>query len=298
MHPLAYQLTQLAMQHRTGSFQTHHARVTMLQKIARDLETLGYRQLRAHQLKGRHVEALVARWQADEMAAGTLKNYMATLRWVYRALGKQGSLAKANAAYGIPERVYIPTTSKAQTVDEAQITAVPCPYLQMSLRLQQAFGLRREESLKIRPWQADQGTWLVLQASWCKGGRARTIPIRTAAQREVLEAAKTLVRWKHASLIPPERTYIAQLNRYKAQTRQAGLRKLHGLRHAYASERYEEITGMPTPLNRGDAPARRELQDTERDQTGRLIVSAELGHQRPAITTTYIGSTRTAPTSG
>ena len=62
----------------------------------------------------------------------------------------------------------------------------------MSLEVQAAFGLRREEALKLRPRLADQGDVLALQASWTKGGKARTVPIRTDAQREVLARAKAL----------------------------------------------------------------------------------------------------------
>jgi hypothetical protein len=38
----------------------------------------------------------------------------------------------------------------------------------MSLRLQEAFGLRREESIKFRPSAADH---IAIQSSWAKGGR-------------------------------------------------------------------------------------------------------------------------------
>ena len=40
-----------------------------------------------------------------------------------------------------------------------------------------AFGLRREESLKIQPGWADRGDTLVLKDSWTKGGRSREIPM-------------------------------------------------------------------------------------------------------------------------
>ena len=46
-------------------------------------------------------------------------------------------------------------------------------------RWQAAFGLRRAESIKIQPAWADRGNALVLRASWCKGGRERSIPMRT-----------------------------------------------------------------------------------------------------------------------
>ena len=38
----------------------------------------------------------------------------------------------------------------------------------MSLELQQAFGLRREEAIKFIPSFADRGDHLVLKASWTK----------------------------------------------------------------------------------------------------------------------------------
>ena len=62
----------------------------------------------------------------------------------------------------------------------------------MSLRLQAAFGLRRGESIKIRPEWADRGDKLALKDTWTKGGRAREIPIRNDEQRQVLDDAKAL----------------------------------------------------------------------------------------------------------
>jgi hypothetical protein len=53
----------------------------------------------------------------------------------------------------------------------------------MSLELQRAFGLRREEAIKFSPNYADQGDQLLLKASWTKGGKARTVPVRTQDQR-------------------------------------------------------------------------------------------------------------------
>ena len=60
-------------------------------------------------------------------------------------------------------------------------------HIRMSLELQQAFGLRREESIKFIPSYADQGDHLTLKRTWTKGGKARVIPIRTEEQREATE---------------------------------------------------------------------------------------------------------------
>ena len=73
----------------------------------------------------------------------------------------------------------------------------------MSLELQQAFGLRREEAIKFQPSYADHGDRLVLKDSWTKGGKAREIPMLTEAQRELLDRAHRLARL--GSLIPSAR---------------------------------------------------------------------------------------------
>lgn len=49
----------------------------------------------------------------------------------------------------------------------------------MSLRLQRAFGLWREGSIKFLPAYADRGDYIALKACWCKGGRERTVLIST-----------------------------------------------------------------------------------------------------------------------
>ena len=59
--------------------------------------------------------------------------------------------------------------------------------LNLSLGLQEAFGLRREESIKLRPTWADRGEVLHLKVSWTKGGKERDIPIRTKAQYALLQ---------------------------------------------------------------------------------------------------------------
>ena len=125
----------------------------------------------------------------------------------------------------------------------------------MSLRLQEAFGLRREESIKIRPGWADEGNAIRLKASWTKGGRDRELPIRTEAQRVVLDEAKKLAAGR--SLIPQGSTYKEQLNAYKAECQRVGLNGNHGLRHRYAQTRYFEKTGWQCPARGG--PTKKQL---------------------------------------
>ena len=115
------------------------------------------------------------------------------------------------------------------------------------------------------------------------------MPIRTAEQREVLERAKALVRLKEASLIPQDKSYIQQVRCYESWCRRVGLSKMHGLRHAYAQARYQQLTGWGAPAAGG--PPRAALTPPQRvmDDEARLVISEELGHHRLEITAVYLG---------
>ena len=284
---LNYQLKQLCRHNRDGGYATQRNRERLLSMIADQLHALGYRNMRAQSLKPKHVEALVAQWQGESLSVGTIKNRMSVLRWWSQKVNRQNVIARQNDHYGIPERVFVTSESKARTIDGAGLARVVDPYVRMSLELQKAFGLRREEAIKFQPSYADRGHHLELKDSWTKGGKARVVPVRTAWQRDVLDRAHRLAGL--GSLIPSERNYRQQLRIYERHTANAGLSKLHGLRHAYAQARYEELTGWKSPAAGG--PASRTLSDAERaiDREARLTISRELGHERAEIVAIYCG---------
>jgi site-specific recombinase XerD len=255
--------------------------------MADQLHALGYRDMNARSLKPKHVEALLRRWQGEALSIGTIKNRMAALRWWAQKVDRRNVIARSNDHYGIPERRFVASESKAQQVGESDLGRVRDPHVRMSLELQQAFGLRREEAIKFRPSYADRGDRLVLKDTWTKGGKAREIPVRNTAQRAVLDRAHRLAG--KGSLIPRDRNYRQQLRVYERHTANAGLSKLHGLRHAYAQDRYEELTGWKSPAAGG--PSDSALSATERslDRQARLAISKELGHEREAVTAVYLG---------
>jgi hypothetical protein len=111
--------------------------------------------------------------------------------------------------------------------------------------------------------------------------------VRNAVQREVLDRAHRLAG--RGSLIPSHRNYRQQLRIYERHTTNAGLSKLHGLRHAYAQQRYEELTGWKSPAA-GGPPARSLVADRRvLDRAARRTISLELGHEREQITAVYCG---------
>ncbi|GAB1833535.1 integrase domain-containing protein [Achromobacter xylosoxidans] len=287
MDDLTYTLRQLCQRNRDGSHATQADRQRSLTLAACQLREAGFRQMRATSLKGKHVEALLQRWQAEGLSAGTIKNRMAHLRWWAEKVGKAGILPTDNTRLGIPDRRYVTNESKAKELDD-RLDKIIDPYVRMSLRLQAAFGLRREESIKFQPRYADRGDHIAIKGSWAKGGRERTVPITMPEQRAVLVEARRLAGL--GSLIPANKTYIQQRHVYDGQCKAAGMSNMHGLRHRYAQMRYEVLTGRRPPAAGGLITVSLDLSQRLLDQQARQQISRELGHERVTVTAIYLGT--------
>lgn len=114
----------------------------------------------------------------------------------------------------------------------------------------------------------------MLKDSWTKGGKAREIPVRTPVQRALLDRAHRLAGL--GSLISGERNYRQQLRVHARHTANAGLSKLHGLRHAFAQLRYQELTGWKPPAAGGPSSKRLSADERAVDRAARLTISREL----------------------
>lgn len=287
MKDLNHQLGKLCRNNRDGGFSTQATRSRLLDLIANQLQELGFRRMQPTSLKPKHVTALVAHWQDQGIGVGTLKNRLSALRWWAKKVNKPSLIARDNSVYGIGHRMYVTNESKAQALDETKVSQISDPYVRLSIRLQAAFGLRREESIKFSPSYAIQDDHIKLKSSWTKGGRARTIPIRNELQRQLLDEVRTLARG--GALIPPDFNYVQQLHRYERQIRNVGMSKLHGLRHDYAQRRYEKLTGWKSPAAGGPATKSRTTDQRALDLKARVTISRELGHNREAISAVYLG---------
>lgn len=287
LRDLNYQLKQMRRRNRDGGYATQSKREQLLTLIANQLHEMGYRHMSVHSLRPKHVEALVRRWLAEGLSAETMKKRMTAIRWWARKVNRESVVARSNDFYGIPNRRFVTNVSKARTVEAAELSRVRDPRVRMSLMLQQAFGLRREEAIKFMPGFADRGDHIVLRGSWTKGGKTRTIPVVDGEQRAVLEQAHRLAG--RGSMIPSAKNFHQQLKLYEKQTQRAGLTRMHGLRHAYAQRRYETLAGWPPPAAGGPVageltPAQREI-----DREARQTISRELGHERLQIVSVYCG---------
>lgn len=271
---------------KSGSFATRYDRKNILSRFVKDLFSINYKISNIHDLKQKHIIAIVDCWKQRQLSNATIKNRLAVIRYLSGLLDKS-QLVPTNKELNLAPRKYVSTQNRA--IQDPDFSRINNFNIRVSLELQRVFGLRREESLKIKPHLADKNDRLELLPSWCKGGRGRVIPIYTEEQRYWLNCAKEVVGKFGDSLIPKERNYIQQRWIYEKQTLRAGLSNLHGLRHAYAQRRYKELTGWDAPISGGLRSTELTPEQRELDYQARMILTEELGHSREQITVNYLG---------
>lgn len=287
MDNLSMDLTRMCSRNRDGSMGTQKNRKLGLNALGRELGGMGYKLQDARSLKPKHVDALIELWRNADLDAATMRNRLTWLRWWAEKIDKPNIIARENKEYGVAYRSEA-TLNRAQTLDANQLEHISSPHVRAAILLQVHFGLRREEAMKFRPKLAIKADSIELKASWCKGGRARTIPLTTETQQHVLQQVVMLAGDK-GSLIPQEKSYVQHLKTYEYQTLKVGMRNTHGFRHKYAQTRYQVLTGKLCPLAGGKRWREMTQIEREMDRTARLQISKELGHTRLQITDIYLG---------
>jgi hypothetical protein len=286
MDELSFSLKTLCTRSGEGSFGTRALRQRGLIAMAEELRELGYRLPDARSLKGKHVQALVNHWKTGGLSDQTIRNRLTWLRWWAYQVGKTGLLPNSNDTYGLAERGRF-SGNKAKRLEPSALERVSDERVRLALKLEAAFGLRREEALKFRPVLADRGDRIALKASWCKGGRYREIPLTHPRQRALLDEVRGVVG--DGSLITPGQNYFQAVKGYENQLIKAGIGNAHGYRHAYAQWRYKTLTGWACPAAGGRTVEQMTPAEVARDRAARLEISQELGHGRLDVTDTYLG---------
>ena len=291
---LEYQFNQLCNKFREGSHATQANRKAMLKMFAEQLKACGYNthRMTPNDLKGRHVNKLLEIWRKDGVSTGTIKNRMVVVRWWAKKVGNPKAV-QSNDTYKIEKRVYVTNRDKSISLKDLDLSQTD-ENIAQSLRLQDAFGLRREESMKFQPEFALDGQtienakYIVLKPTWTKGKRGRTIPISNENQRKELRKAYALAQKNGGSMIPKEKSYKTHLASFERVTSALGVGQTHGLRHGYAQTRYKELMGFDCPAVGGSRSLT--ADELAKDKEIRMLISQELGHGRIGVTSIYLGS--------
>lgn len=263
-------------------------------------------------LKHRQVAAATKLWEERRLSVATVHNYLSFLRTYSTWIGRPG-LVRDVATYFGQDSHYVHRVRSAREdrswiargIDvEAKLEQVRAydHWVGLQLELCYRFGLRGKEARHFRPHHAVipresanprdaehfPGCERFLRVRYgTKGGRPRDVPVHTREQFDLVERLLREVAPGHY-VGQPGRTWKQNMNRfyntlYKFGITQASLGvTAHGLRHQHANDRYEELTGTPSPVRGGTAT-------TDADRPARLAIASELGHGRPEVASAYLG---------
>ncbi len=160
-----------------------------------------------------------------------------------------------------------------------------------------------KKSFKFNPSRALLQDGRVHVSDGTKGGRERMIHHVSEKGREVIKYVRSVAQGTNTMARGmTERQwnglFYRTLKEHGITKGQAGA-SAHGLRHAYAQQRYEQITGFAPPVKfasrqdfkiNAEHTAGANWRNLDRD--ARLIIKGELGHgpDRDDVTSQYLGS--------
>lgn len=268
----------------------------VLKESCRRLDGLGFLLNDITALKEKHLDALVKSWHAQGMMNKTMQNQLSRLRIFAGWIGKPEIVRRGGLPAYLPEVEAKSLAVKTYSDESKSWTGRGVNVVEMyqkakledvrlggMILMGLAFGFRKKENLRIKPWKADAGTELRVDGSVAKNGRFRAIPIDTTTaygqfQRWVLDEVKSLCK-KTETLGWPGLTYKGSENRYYYYLTKLGITKAdggvtgHGLRAEFA-ENLALWRGLVPPSLGGAI-----------DQMGRAerkaitnVVSNQLGH--------------------
>jgi len=297
---------------KTVSHKTRQERARFLRRFFADLRRrAGFRKPPdPRNLGQKHIHAMVQVWQREKLAPATIQTYLSFLRGLGSWMGKHGFVRKPEQ-YGLSldeyQRHEYAQHDKSWAGKGIDVQAVLAevaafdPRVAASMRLMDALGLRRKESVMHRPFahvhpfdqtglpedqkRADEYVWVK-----GKGGRVRWIALETDAQRAAVAHARSVVEGRDGHMGNPAHSLKRNLRRLDYALEKFGFTKAergvtaHGLRHGNLQALYQDVTGAAPPVRGGGLVA------PELDRAARLAVSERAGHARVRAAGAYLGA--------
>ena len=266
---------------------------------------IGYKIEDPHNLKGRHFELLVRDWWfTQKKKIKTIQNDLSRLRCFCKMMGKPGMVKKLNDyLHDVDPKFLIvhSAATKPKSWDAAGLDMISIlekvdardRQLGLMLRIELAFGFRREEVLKCDVHAQDCGRYFAVYPGQGKGGRDRTIPTMTDAQRQIVDFVKSKAKknlplgWeltkagKIASLEENIKRYENLMSALGFTKKGYGVTG-HGLRAQFA-ENHALVNGIIPPSMGGTRGQMNKVDLKTRLQK----ISEAMGHHRVSVMTAY-----------
>ncbi len=292
---------------KTSSDRTIDAAKDVLGEMCLRLWRLGFRVQSIAAINGKHIEAVVR----DHWACGASPKYMSSIMTQLNKLDdwlNKPGIVKSKETY-LPEvdpkefaNSMVADKSKSWSENGIDLSLKIAEAdrkdarFGLMLRMCLALGLRRCEVLQITPWKDDRGVYFDIRPGIAKGGRARTIPYLSPAQKEVVQYVKSQLKrteflgWTDPVLHGDGGLLLRNEKRYSQYMADIGITKAesgvtgHGLRAEYAED-MSILLGL-IPATRGGT---KDQMSQEDEDTIRLLVSENMGHSRTNVTNAYYG---------
>jgi integrase len=292
---------------KASSDRTINAAKDVLAEMCLRLWRLGFRIQSISAINGKHIEAVVR----DHWACGASPKYMASIMTQLKKLDDW--LCKPGLVK--PIEFYLPEVEASEfrcSMIAAKSKSWSENGIDLSLKIAEAdkkdtrfglmlrmclaLGLRRCEVLQIIPWKDDRGVYFDIRAGIAKGGRARTIPYLSPAQKEVVQHVKNQLKrteflgWSDPVLRGDGGLLLRNEKRYSQYMTDIGITKAesgvtgHGLRAEYAED-MSMLMGL-LPATRGGTKGQMAQED---EDAVRMQVSLNMGHSRTKVTNAYYG---------
>lgn len=291
-----------------GAGKTKKNNVTSAKRFAFTLYELGYKVHTWKNIRNNHVFAVVKKWKQQGLTTTTIKSYLSGVRAVAKGF-ENYRIHEDNIEFGLGRRNYIATQSKAIS-DEAYEKVVVslqqgnerCQRIAAQMKVMRGLGLRHEEARKMNPKLALLEDGRIYISAGTKGGRDRVINNPTAEQRNAVKELTPFIG-TYGNSWPDnmtegawEKAVYKVLSRHGLSIKSCGA-SLHGLRHAFAHSRYQELTNIQAPCLYSTPAEYRQAAYSEHGENWRVvhdqainIITHELGHNRSDVTVVYLGS--------
>lgn len=322
LRQMAMFMQDLDLQASTGrrrqvSHRTETAFSRTMKNAIQDLKKVRMPIQRIDQIGRSHALALTAYW-TNELGHGasTIKNKLTDIRKFCDLIGKQGAIPKrAELDEALAQKGIDPDTLKrnqvthwSKTWSSAGVNSMEViarveqenPHEALLFELENCFGLRVNEALSFRPLESERVNGVMVNLG-TKGGKGRFVPFlqdeaKAARQRDVLERAKAWAQkhpkgemgYERMSIEDARTKYYHELRKYGVNKKQMGVSS-HGLRHEFAADYFEDMTGHRPPAE-GQEPSAWFKENRALVEHAYKKVSEALGHWRKDISTAYLGS--------
>lgn len=294
-----------------GSAKTQYNHLRESLRFVDELRSCGAGVQKWSNISNKHVAQVVESWQARGLATSTIKENLSGVRATAAFFGNERISAK-NSDFGIENRVYVTNQDKSvpQHVYERVVSELrESPEMNdqrvaAQLELMRELGLRKEEAFKMNPDRSLLNDGRLFITDGTKGGLNRIVSDLSDSQKSALSNASALAG-RNGNTMPDgikerawEKIFYKTLAAHGITKKDCGASS-HGLRHAYAQQRYEQLTGFKAPCKfatkddfRNAAYQSAGADWKKLDQDARLFLKSELGHgpDRDDVVSQYLGS--------